>query len=75
LLSLPARKLIPSLPMTSPNPTASARSSADWSHELPECARIVLARMNTALTLCEAKTELARRLLERRRAWEARGRG
>ncbi len=45
----------------------------DWAETLAEVVRTALARMDTTLTLSEAKTELTRHLVELRQVWEAEG--
>jgi hypothetical protein len=58
--------------MTTPGAAAHpAARDRDWTAVLPLSVRHVLAQMNRTLTLSEAKAELARHLIERRRAWEA----
>jgi hypothetical protein len=49
----------------------SAYSLADWAETLPRYVRHALARMDTTLTLAEAKAELVRVLVERRRTLES----
>ena len=44
---------------------------SEWTENLTRSARHVLAGMSPTLTLSEAKAELASRLRECRRAWEA----
>jgi predicted ATPase with chaperone activity len=44
---------------------------ADWADVLTQGARETLDRMDTTLTLAEAKVSLIQHLRERRREWEA----
>jgi hypothetical protein len=57
--------------MTTHGTAATARTPSEWAETLPQYVRGVLARLDTTLTLSEAKAELANGLIERKRAWEA----